>query len=223
MNKITRNTFQLLKKAQKIFYTLFSKKFSTSENYWKYRYKDGGNSGPGSYNKLAQFKAEIINHFVIKNNIKSVIEFGFGDGNQLKLSNYKQYLGFDISPDAIKLCKEIFKNDLTKNFKLLKDYNDDEKAELVISLDVIFHLIEDDVFEQHMQNLFKASEKYIIIYSSNKNVISHEFKHVKHRKFIDWIDKNETNWKMKEFIPNKYPFNGNSQESSFSDFYIFEK
>lgn len=48
-------------------YNMFNSKL-----YWEARYKNGGNSGAGSYNKLALFKAEIINEFIKKNNIKSV-------------------------------------------------------------------------------------------------------------------------------------------------------
>lgn len=35
-----------------------------SRNYWNDRYKNRGNSGSGSYNKLAEFKTEIINNFI---------------------------------------------------------------------------------------------------------------------------------------------------------------
>ena len=39
-------------------------KFTTSKNYWEERYKTGGNSGAGSYDRLAKFKAQIINDFI---------------------------------------------------------------------------------------------------------------------------------------------------------------
>jgi hypothetical protein len=43
------------------------KPFQGSESYWKTRYEAGGNSGDGSYNHLAEFKAEILNAFVSEN------------------------------------------------------------------------------------------------------------------------------------------------------------
>ena len=110
------------------------------------------------------------------NNVLTVIEFGSGDGNQLMLAKYKNYLGFDISPNAVSKCKQIFQEDTTKTFKLLKDYNN-EKADLSLSLDVIFHLVEDEIFEEYMNNLFHASIKYTIIYSSNKEDSDNIFKH----------------------------------------------
>ena len=39
-------------------------RFRDSKHYWEDRYASGGNSGSGSYNKLAEFKSEVINAFV---------------------------------------------------------------------------------------------------------------------------------------------------------------
>ena len=44
----------------------------TSE-YWENRYKKSGNSGAGSYGRLAEFKADVINNFIAENKITSVI------------------------------------------------------------------------------------------------------------------------------------------------------
>lgn len=79
-------------------------KFTNSKSYWESRYQKGGNSGFGSYGRLAKFKAEVLNDFVAKNSIQSVMEFGCGDGNQLKLAVYPKYIGLDVSPKAIKRC-----------------------------------------------------------------------------------------------------------------------
>ena len=73
-----------------------------------------------------------------------------------------------------------------------------------------------------MNKLFYASNKYVIIYASNKN--EEHYIHVKHRKFTDWIEKNKKEWKLIKHIPNKYPYDINKiGESSFADFYIFAK
>ena len=62
--------------------------FSTSGSYWEERYARGGNSGAGSYNRLAEFKAEYLNRFVSEHEIKTVIEFGSGDGGPLRQASY---------------------------------------------------------------------------------------------------------------------------------------
>ena len=91
--------------AKAVYFTLINpfKKFRGSDSYWKERYKAGGNSGPGSYNKLAVYKSDILNAFVHDQDIKTVIEFGCGDGNQLKTATYPSYVGYDISPEAAKV------------------------------------------------------------------------------------------------------------------------
>lgn len=194
-----------------------------SKNYWETRYLKGGTSGPGSYGKLAEFKAEIINSFIEKNNISSVMEFGCGDGNQLDLLKIPEYHGYDVSAEAIKICSAKFSNDPTKTFENIDDYNL-EKAELVLSLDVIFHLVENNVFENYMSRLFKAPKKYVLIYSSNSDDIDVKGSfHVKHRKFTSWIDHNIKDFKLVDEIENKFPFNGNDMESSFSSFFIYSR
>ena len=82
-----------------------------SADYWENRYKSGGNSGAGSYGQLCEFKADVINTFVAKNNIMTVMEFGCGDGNQLSYSNYPEYVGYDVSETAIDICKKKFVKD----------------------------------------------------------------------------------------------------------------
>jgi len=174
---------------------------------------------------LAEFKAEVLNGFVERYSIGSVIEFGCGDGNQLSLARYPKYLGFDVNQTAIKICKNRFLDDKTKSFGLVTDYHG-ETAELTISLDVIYHLTEDIVFENYMKTLFDASIKYVIIYSSNKTTSQCTTPHVKHRTFTAWIESKMKDWDLLEFIPNKYPAtvdNSDSQMVSFADFYLYGK
>src|SRR5690606_4241845 len=76
-----------------------------SADYWEQRYARGGNSGAGSYGKLAEFKAEVLNAFVRERQIRSVIDFGCGDGAQLALAEYPSYVGLDVSPTALHICR----------------------------------------------------------------------------------------------------------------------
>ena len=65
---------------------------------------------------MVNFKVEIINKFAEENGIDSVVEFGCGDGKQLKFSNYPAYIGLDISRKAVAICKEKFADDRSKFF-----------------------------------------------------------------------------------------------------------
>jgi len=196
--------------------------FSGSHAYWKQRYDDGGNSGPGSYGHLAEFKNSILNRFVGDYQVQSVIEFGCGDGNQLRNARYPHYLGFDISEKAVALCHHLFVEDATKLFRLMDDYAG-ETAELSLSLDVIFHLVEDAVFASYMRRLFAAAERYVIIYSSNSDDNAGAADHVRHRCFTDWVDEHARDWALLQRIPNPYPYRGDFTRESFADFYVYEK
>jgi SAM-dependent methyltransferase len=198
------------------------KAFPGSAAFWEMRYRAGGHSGVGSYGFFAEFKAEVLNNFVEKKNVQSVIEFGCGDGHQLTLARYPQYLGFDVSTTAISLCKVRFVSDRSKVFRKMTEYNG-EKADLTLSLDVIYHLVEDEVFNEYMQTLFEASNCYVIIYSSDSENCNTLGSHVRHRKFTHWIESNLSTWKLLERIPNRYPYHGNYLKGSFADFYIYER
>jgi len=196
--------------------------FNGSKNYWQKRYEKGGNSGDGSYGNLAAFKARILNQFVADNNISTIIEYGCGDGNQLKQAEYPAYVGFDVSPNAIDLCNNLFAGDETKQFKLVDDY-DGERAQLTLSLDVIYHLVEDPVFQCYMELLFDSSDQFVIIYSSDTdNNPKLRPLHVRHRAFSKWIAANRPNWKQIEKIENEFYAEKNVPGESFANFYIYK-
>lgn len=194
------------------------KPFHGSEAYWVARYREGGNSGAGSYNQLAQFKAEVLNEFVASHAIREVIEFGCGDGNQLALANYPSYIGLDVSPDAIERCRRRFADDPGKSFMLTHDYMG-QTAQLALSLDVIYHLIEDDVYDNYMRTLFEAAQDYVVIYSSDKEEA--QAAHVRHRPFTRWVHANAPGWRMLQHIPNRHPYLGDNDTGSLADFYIY--
>ncbi len=196
--------------------------FTNSEEYWIKRYASGGTSGDGSYNRLAEFKSQVINDYIEKNKIQTIIELGCGDGNQLQYFKIQNYIGFDISPEAIERCRKKYRNDSSKEFYLIEELND-QKADATLSLDVLYHLIEDDVYDLYLQKLFDASKKYVIIYSSNFEDSDSFSSHVKSRKFSDWIQENRPDFKLKDHIPNKYPYKPGDKNTSISDFYFYEK
>ena len=198
--------------------------FTTSSTYWEERYSTGGDSGAGSYDRLAEFKAEIINRFVDENRIETVIEFGCGDGNQLNYFQFKSYTGYDVSKTAVSACSDMFGSDPSKQFRLMSEYQG-EVADLTLSLDVIYHLIEEEVYLDYMEKLFSSSGKFIIVYSSNSGPEENPpvAPHMKHRRFTDWVESHAPEFKMIRHIPNKYPYDGDGTRTSFADFYIFQK
>lgn len=223
----------MLKLAKKFYgriKNLFKPQFSSKE-YWQNRYETGGNSGSGSYNHLAIYKAEYLNAFAEDNKINSVIEFGCGDGNQIKSFTFSNYIGLDVAPKSIELCTAEFKDDKTKSFFLydnryFQDNNGVFKFDLAISLDVLYHLIEQDVYESYLIHLFQSAKKFVLIYSSNENVpAAHAQFHVKERVFTNDVERLIPNFKFVRRDENKYSTKYYKDEDigSLSDFFLFER
>jgi hypothetical protein len=197
--------------------------FLSSVQYWEDRYQLGGNSGAGSYNRLAKFKAEILNEFVEHHRIATVIEFGCGDGAQLDLAQYPVYVGVDVSETILTLVRQKFASDNRLRFIHTSQVGAELPADLSLSLDVIYHLVEDATFDEYMRDLFAFSCKYVIIYSSNEET-KWSSPHVRHRRFVDWTEQNVPAFRLIKHIPNCFPYDVNDVDNtSFADFFIFKK
>jgi len=192
-------------------------RFPGSKTYWEHRYAAGGNSGHGSYGEFAQFKADFLNRFVADHGIRSVIEFGCGDGNQLSLAKYPQYIGIDVSPTAIRICSDRFRDDPSKSF-FLAGTNTSLQAELSISLDVTYHLIEDDIFARYMADLFAAAQRFVIIYSSDPKSDLRSEAHVRHRPISQYVSQLFPNWRLESRAANPLP---KHSALNFAEFMVF--
>lgn len=137
-------------------------RFSGTRGDWDRRYRAGGSSGSRSYGRLACFKAEVLNGYVRSRGTRSVVELGCGDGHQLSIAEYPEYTRLDIFPQAVSLCRDRFAGDATKQFLLLGPITASPellRADLVLSLDVIFHLVEEDVYQAYMSRPFGAASR----------------------------------------------------------------
>jgi cyclopropane fatty-acyl-phospholipid synthase-like methyltransferase len=195
-------------------------RFTDSVSYWEANYTRGGTSGAGSYGSLATAKAEFLNAFVREKSLESVTEFGCGDGNQLSLAEYSRYVGLDVSPTAIGMCKDRFADDPTKSFYLYDSASFVDRAnlfaaDLAISLDVIYHLVEDPVYQAYIHHLFTAGQRYVVVYSTNVDMRS-AATHVRHRRFTSWVEENCPQWRLADVTlgPNKGP--------GRADFFVYE-
>lgn len=192
----------------------------SSADYWQKRYQLGMDSGAGSAGELARFKADVLNDFVREHSVQSVIEFGCGDGQQLALAQYPRYLGLDVSQAAVALCTRRFAGDPTKSFLRYDGARtwqpgDFPQADLTISLDVIYHLLEDEVYRVYLANLFAASSRHVIVYSSNREDATLA-RHVRHRRFVNDVAASQPGFKLIRTLANPFP------ERSFADFHFFE-
>ncbi|WGF89954.1 methyltransferase domain-containing protein [Marinivivus vitaminiproducens] len=197
--------------------------FSTSGAYWEQRYRTGGHSGAGSYNRLGLFKADVLNGFVAANQIRSVIEFGSGDGAQLRLALYPSYTGVDVSHTVLERTRAAFAHDPSIRFLHASEVGPDTKADLALSLDVIYHLVEDDIYDAYMRQLFDAALRFVIVYASNEDK-GWPVPHVRHRRFTDWVERHRPDFALVERLPNRYPYDpADARNTSFADFFVFRR
>lgn len=194
--------------------------YTDSADFWEESYAQGGTSGNGSYGTLAEGKSRFLNELVRKHDVRSVIEFGCGDGNQLSLADYPRYIGLDVSRTAIELCQQRFDRDETKSFflydgKCFTDRAGIFGAELALSLDVVYHLTEDAVFEAHLRHLFAAGRRFVVVYSTNAEILG-TAPHVRHRHFTPWVEANCPQWRLAHVAE------GPNTERARADFFVYE-
>jgi SAM-dependent methyltransferase len=211
--------------------TLRRRHFPGSARYWESWYSGGGTSGPGTYGRLALFKATEMNRFVAQHGIASVVDFGCGDGHQLSLAEYPRYVGLDVSETALSMCRARFSDDPNKRFLLYdaKTFDPlDVRADLSVSLDVIYHLVEDAVFENYMRHLFASATRFVALYTSDSDSYSEiPPPEVKHRPVLRYVKEHFRDWQLYNKVMNPYPyksqFDGDVTTESFSNFYFYSR
>jgi 2-polyprenyl-3-methyl-5-hydroxy-6-metoxy-1,4-benzoquinol methylase len=156
-------------------------------NYWDKRYSSGGTSGEGSIGFLRDFKWDVIEKHVGK--VSDVIDVGCGDLSFWDGRDCDKYVGIDGSEVIIQ------KNMLKRpNWNFVVSYSDNEmismlyQADVVFCFDMLFHIMDDEVYEKTIENLARFSKKYIFIYTWDVNPfenISYIKECISNLKFLD--------------------------------------
>ncbi|WP_300517900.1 class I SAM-dependent methyltransferase [Aliiroseovarius sp.] len=207
----------------KLLRKLFGRKFDNSGAYWLDRYEAGGTSGAGSYGRLAEYKARIINALVAEREIGSVVEIGCGDGNQCSLFDFANYTGVDISPKVVAEARTRFADRPGWEFHEADTFQTlGRPAEMSMSLDVIYHLVEDEVFDTYMRDLTDAAGKYLLVYASDHDAPARS-PHVRHRAYSDWLAANAPEFELLQTWEHEFPMTsgGDKKETSFAFFRLF--
>jgi SAM-dependent methyltransferase len=178
-------------------------RFAGSGTYWEQRYARGGTSGAGSYGPQARWKADVVNGWVTTYQVTSVVDLGCGDGNQLGLAEYPRYLGIDVSPTAVRRCIELFAADGTKSFLALDPATTHDparwlRADLALSLEVLFHLVEADGFEAYLRQLFASADRFVVICARDEELPGGP--HERYRPFTPWVAAHAAEWTLLERV-----------------------
>lgn len=191
-----------------------------SAGYWEARYRSGGNSGAGSRGRLAAYKAGFINGLIEANSVRRVTDFGCGDGHLLSMLRVAEYTGLDVSAAALARCAERFPRHAFLPFARAGEAS---PADLCLSVDVIFHLVEDDVFAAYIAALFAGAERLVLIYASNADQ-DWPAPHVRHRRFTRHLAERHPAWRLCAHLPNPFPYDPAApDETSFADFFVYAR
>lgn len=196
-----------------------------SAAYWQARYLAGGNSGAGSYGRLSVYKAHVVNELCHRKKIRSVAEFGSGDGNQSSLFSIPRYCGVDVSQTSTDQCRQRFAGVPDWSFVTSAEFRaHPAEFDLALSLDVIFHLIEDEVFDAYMRQLFATARRFVLIYSSDHNGET-KAPHVRHRAYSAWIAGQMPGWGLSKTWRQPFAARKNSDpmQTSFAFFRLFAR
>lgn len=185
----------------------------TIKQYWDNRYKSGGNSGKGSYGVYKTYKSKVINKIIKEYKIQSVTDFGCGDGNQINDIKPPKYVGLDIAPSSVNICKKKYNLDTTKSFYVYDHttYKKTYPSEMSMSIDVMYHIFEDNIYHKYISDIFENSSRFVLIYSTNFDE-KYNGVHVKNREFTKHTP---DDWVLKEHIKN--------ETDNYADFYLFIK
>lgn len=125
----------------------------------------------------------------------------------------------DVSKESISMLSDYYKDDPTKSFFLMDPVGSQDdlerlSADCAISMDGVYHLVEDAVFETYMNRLFRSARRFVIVYSSDYERSPEG--HVRHRKFSDFIDSNWKSFELVQHLPNDY------SEHTFAEFIVYK-
>ena len=165
--------------------------------YWNRRYQTGGSSGPGSRGEEAAFKVRLVNRWLRQVGAISVLDLGCGDGylRAHGLAKGRPYLGTDYSREALKLAKAA--NPRTRYS--LAPLPPTARFDTVLSLDVLFHLTDEEEYRAYLGDLFGRAIRWAIVYGTNEERPSAE--HVRHRV---WLPDLPPTWEIVETVPTRF-------------------
>jgi predicted O-methyltransferase YrrM len=142
--------------------------------YWDRRYATGGTSGAGSRGAEAEEKVRLVQRVIDEHGVRSVLDLGCGDGYVASRLRVAEYVGYDPAPSALALCRaampgRAFVGELPAG-----------PFDLVLSLDVMFHLVDDADYREHIFWLLSLGS-CALVWSTDH--AERGAKHVLHRKW----------------------------------------
>lgn len=171
-----------------------------SATYWEQRHAERRGhwraNGPGSRGRLLSYKVALVQALVDETRAHSLLDLGCGDAQLGARVNVDHYLGVDVSPTAAEAARARLgmrgRGGTVEVLTLAQLPPAIGMVDVAISMDVVFHLLEDEAYHDHLQRLFDVAKRAVGIYSTVTE--SPVFGHVRHRAVerdvaaLSWLD-----------------------------------
>lgn len=170
-------------------------------DYWEARHRARLGTPAARIGPIGSMKIRVVNRLYEQFGVATHMDFGCDDGRLLEHIHAERFVGVDISGTLLRNLKNKFPDESRWKFIHVKELDAAYPCDLVTSLDVVHHLVEDQIFAAYMKRLFKFATKVVCIYSSD-----HEFsggaRHVRYRDFAAYIAQHFPGWQLTETIEN---------------------
>jgi len=144
--------------------------------YWQREYASGGSSGAGSGGFNYEFKRDYVTSVIRRFGIASVIDFGCGDGGQVRELPVAEYYGLDVAQAAIDRCRKLYGDRSGWRFDLLS-HAVVGRYDLALSLDVLYHVTEYQDYLAYLRRLFTAAP-LVLIYANRQGRPKQDAPHI---------------------------------------------
>lgn len=136
--------------------------FEAERAYWNRRYREGYDSGAGSYGEAMLRKVEWLREL---QGVRTITEIGCGDfsfgSHLLSKIPHARYRGFDISDVIVQRNRQLYAGDRVSFYGLSGELI--PPADLVLCVDVLFHIADDDAYAAMLQVLRQSWRKYLAV------------------------------------------------------------
>lgn len=203
-----------------------NKILTSSYQYWAERYINTNfknSSGNGRLKFRLRYKAKMLNKIFETYTITKIADFGCGDGLLASRLKCAKYYGIEINSEIVSNLKNKFFEKKEFEFSTKFESRWRNKIDASISVDVIFHLVEKDVYQKYMNELFSTDAKYVIIRAYNhESQGTGRNSHILHREFLNTVKKYFPNYNLINESPprRRHIYLSDSDKNQF---FVFKK
>jgi hypothetical protein len=168
-----------------------------ASDYWDHRYRSGGTSGLGSVGEEREWKWSVIDSYV--QDLDDVVDIGCGDlsfweNRREHLPDDFRYFGLDVSGAVVDRNRRRYP-DWRFHVGDASDPIPGIEGRIVLCLDVLFHILDNEVYDRIVENLTRYSSEWISLSTWWRNPFDFRWRlrHLAHTKRVALAENEDLN------------------------------